>query len=188
MTDAEQVLGSLEDPRSFEQLVDAHGARIHAYLRRRTLGHADDLLSEVWLAAFAARRSFDPERGAVVSWLFGVARNVLMAHLRAERRRSSGVRKTENLSLDYSDEWAAVDERLDAAGSAPSLRAALASLPAEEREVLLLVAWEQLTPTEVAAVLGIPPGTARSRLHRARSRIASGWASPTDDYEREAIS
>lgn len=188
MSDAEQVTGSLEDPRQFEEFVVAHGERVHAYLGRRTAGHADDLLSEVWLAAFAARRSYDPDRGEVVGWLFGIARNVLLAHLRAERRRSARDRDAIHLSSDQMEEWAAVDERLDAADSAPALRAALAGLPAEEREVLLLVAWEQLTPTEAAVALGIPPGTARSRLHRARGRITAGWDSPADDYEREAIS
>ncbi|MFF6971859.1 MULTISPECIES: RNA polymerase sigma factor [Streptomyces] len=53
----------------------------------------------------------------------------------------------------------------------PKLRRALAGLPAEERELLLLVSWEELTPTEAAAVVGIPAGTARSRLHRARGRL-----------------
>lgn len=188
MADAEQVNGSLVDPRKFEQFVVAYGARVHAYLCRRTAGYADDLLSEVWLAAFAARRNYDPNRGEAVGWLFGIARNVLMTHLRAERRRSVGDRDTKLVVFDHLDEWAAVDERMDAAGSAPALRVALASLPTEERDVLLLVAWEQLTPTEAAVALGIPPGTARSRLHRARSRISAGWDNATDDYEREAIS
>lgn len=187
VSDVSQVTGSLEDPRQFEQFVATHSTRVHAYLARRTAGHADDLLSEVWLAAFAARRTYDPDRGEAVGWLFGIARNVLMTHLRTERRRSARDRDSAHLSLDRVDEWAAVDERLDAAGSVPALREALAALPAEERDVLLLVAWEQLTPSEVAEALGIPPGTARSRLHRARNRIASGWDDTADAYEREAI-
>jgi RNA polymerase sigma-70 factor (ECF subfamily) len=73
------------------------------------------------------------------------------------------------------DPWQAVDQRLDAAALAPELRRALADLPAEERELLLLVSWEGLTPTEAAAVVGIPAGTARSRLHRARGRLPWRW-------------
>ncbi|MET8412398.1 sigma factor-like helix-turn-helix DNA-binding protein [Streptomyces sp. NPDC005195] len=61
--------------------------------------------------------------------------------------------------------------RLDAAALAPALRHALAELPDEEREVMLLVSWEQLTPAEAAAAVGVPAGTARSRLHRARGRL-----------------
>jgi RNA polymerase sigma-70 factor (ECF subfamily) len=70
-----------------------------------------------------------------------------------------------------SDPWQAVDQRLDAVAAGPLIRRKLAELPENERELLLLVAWEGLTPTEAAAVVGIPAGTARSRLHRARARL-----------------
>jgi RNA polymerase sigma-70 factor (ECF subfamily) len=62
-----------------------------------------------------------------------------------------------------------VDARLDAAARLASLRRALARLAAADRDVLLLVTWEGLSPTEAAVALDIPPGTARSRLHRARA-------------------
>lgn len=188
VSDSELVIGSLDNPQRFERLVELYGERVHAYLARRVAANADDLLAEVWLAAFAGRRSYDPARGEVVGWLFGIARNVMLAHLRTEQRRSTREGVVRHFNVEQIDEWAAVDGRLDAAGSAPALRVALAGLPAEEREVLLLVAWEQLTPSEVAVALGIPAGTARSRLHRARKRITSGWGSPVDDYEREVIS
>jgi RNA polymerase sigma factor (sigma-70 family) len=124
-------------------------------------GAADDLLAEAWLQAFAARRTFDPSRGSARGWLFGVARNVLAQHLRRAGRQEAvpGVEITDP------------DQRLDAAALAPALRRALAELPVEEREVLLLVSWEQLTPVEAAAAVGIPAGAARSRLHRARGRL-----------------
>ncbi len=86
------------------------------------------------------------------------------------------------------DETAAVDARLDAAALGPALRTALAELPAAERELLLLVAWENLTPTEAAQVLGIPAGTARSRLHRARQRMderLSGSPQAQDEPTRQ---
>ena len=69
------------------------------------------------------------------------------------------------------DPWDAVVDRLDAAARAGTLVGALRALPSAEREVLLLVAWEQLTPAQAAAVLGVPQGTARSRLHRARAAL-----------------
>ncbi|WP_344233421.1 sigma-70 family RNA polymerase sigma factor [Kribbella hippodromi] len=64
-----------------------------------------------------------------------------------------------------------VDQRLDAVAAGPLLKAALATLPEIDREVLLLVAWEQLTPGEIADALGIPATTARTRLHRARRHM-----------------
>ncbi|MCW2767250.1 MAG: putative sigma factor [Nocardioides sp.] len=177
LSDAQLVKRSLAEPRCFEELVALHGARVHSYLYRRAPGAADDLLSEVWLAAFEGRHRFDPDLGVVASWLFGIAHNVLHAHHRRERRQV-GVAQ---LGIeDSSEDWSAVDARLDAAGVAAELRTALAELSAEERDVLLLVAWEQLTPTEAAHVLGIPAGTARSRLHRARARISAGWPERTD--------
>lgn len=155
---------------AFESLVDLHSADLHAYLSRRTAsGVADDLLADVWLAAFSSRNSFDPGLGSVRGWLFGIARHVLQSYYRRHKLRSALAR---TFRIDRpADESAAVDARLDAAALVPALREALRSLPAVERELLLLVAWEHLTPSEAGQVLGIPAGTARSRLHRARQRM-----------------
>jgi RNA polymerase sigma-70 factor (ECF subfamily) len=75
------------------------------------------------------------------------------------------------------DPWDGVNERLDSAARARLVASAVRALPAAERDVLLLVAWEELTPAEAAAVLGVPPGTARSRLHRARATLRAGLSS-----------
>jgi RNA polymerase sigma-70 factor (ECF subfamily) len=66
------------------------------------------------------------------------------------------------------DPWADADDRLDAARLALALERALGTLSEECREILLLVAWEQLAPAEIAQALHMHPGTVRSRLHRAR--------------------
>ena len=82
------------------------------------------------------------------------------------------------------DPWSNVDDQLDAAARRHELERALASLTEEEREVLLLVAWEQLSQAEIAFMLGIPPGTVRSRLHRTRAVMRGELASGdlvTDD-------
>lgn len=160
-----QLTMAADDPAAFTPLVETYSAALHGYFARRTPVAADDLLAEAWLQAFAARRTFDASRGSARGWLFGVARNVLAGHVRRAARTEvpPGVQVT--------DPWQAVDQRLDAAALAPVQRAALAELPAVEREVLLLVSWEQLTRAEAAAAVGIPTGTARSRLHRARGRL-----------------
>ena len=173
-SDGELVRRSVGEPRCFEELVALHGPRVHAYLARRAPAAADDLSSEVWLVAFERRSRYDPELGVVVGWLFGIARNVLLAHYR--RERSHQHQELPTWQEGSSDDWAQVDARLDAAQTAPELRAALRVLSTEDREVLLLVAWEQLTPSEAARVLDIPAGTARSRLHRARASLASSLA------------
>ncbi|MEU4198132.1 RNA polymerase sigma factor [Kribbella sp. NPDC026611] len=152
----------------FVTAVEQHGPDIHAYLSRRSQV-ADDLLGEVWVTAYAARSTYDSTVGPPRAWLFGIARNVLHTYYRKHRLATTVVRL---FGIDRpADETAAVDARLDAAALAPALRAAIADLPPPERELLLLIAWENLTPTEAAQVLNIPPGTARSRLHRAGQRL-----------------
>lgn len=163
---------SVVDPRGFTELVDREGPDIHAYLVRRAPADAEDLLGRVWMEAYASRRSFDPGRGTARSWLFGVARHVLMRHWR-ERRPAITDPALPATSLDP---WDDVDARLDSAALATPLRTALRDLPDVDREMLLLVAWEQLTPREAADVVGVPPTTARTRLHRARSRMRAALA------------
>ncbi|MEU5420532.1 RNA polymerase sigma factor [Streptomyces sp. NPDC001407] len=165
-TDEELLARSGTDASAFEPLVERHSRALHGYFARRAPGAADDLLAEAWLRAYAGRGTYDAARGPVRAWLFGVARNVLAAHWRGQDRPAATLADETS-----SDPWHAVDRRLDAAAVAPLMRRTLAELPAVERELLLLIAWEQLSPTEAAAVVGVPAGTARSRLHRARTRL-----------------
>lgn len=149
--------------------VAEHQRELYRYFARRCPEAADDLMGDLWVAAVQSSESFDAELGAVRPWLFGIARNVLLTHWRKEKRQRS---LTARLAVDRSqDSWADVDRRLDAAAVAGSLRRDLARLPARDREVLLLVAWEDLTPTEIAQMLGISAATVRTRLHRARARM-----------------
>lgn len=184
-SDEELLTRSAREPQAFEPLVTGHAAALHGYLTRRAPSAADDLLAEVWLQAFASRATFDAKRGTARSWLFGVAHNVLSAHWHGAYRSAhasaaagaaAGAAVTDQ--ADLVDPWHAVDRRLDAAAVAPQLRRGLGELPDVERELILLMAWEHLTPTEAAAALGIPPGTARSRLHRARKRLQTSLDRP----------
>jgi RNA polymerase sigma factor (sigma-70 family) len=173
----------------FVAQVEQHGADIHAYLSRRTVdGVADDLLGDVWVAAYGGRSGFDPDLGSARAWLFGVARHVLHGYYR-KHRLSTAVARAVGIDRPV-DETSVIDARLDAAALAPQLREGLKELPAAERELLLLVAWESLTPTEAAQVLGIPAGTARSRLHRARQRmderLAASSQAQDEDTRQEA--
>ncbi len=161
------MLRSRRDPEAFAEVVRALSSPLHAYLVRRAPSDADDLLGEVWVRAFGARASFDPSRGTPRTWSFGVARHVLLAHWRARDAHGTG----DAIPEQSSDPWPEVDDRLAAAAVAPALRVALAALPAVERELVLLVAWEGLSPTEASEVVGVPAATARTRLFRARARL-----------------
>lgn len=170
-SDAELMIRSRTEPEAIGAIYDRHASAVHAYLARRVDTVAvDDLLSEVFVIAIGARRRVKPHvSGSALPWLYGIAHNVVRAH----RRRT-----TPRTTHDIEDlDWDAVDARLDAAASARDLRAALATLTALERDLLLLVAWEQLTVTEAAEALDITPAAARTRLHRARTRAAISLAS-----------
>jgi RNA polymerase sigma-70 factor (ECF subfamily) len=154
------------DRTGFATLVREHGPFVHAYLARRAGRQvADDLFNEVWLRAWRSRDTYDPRAGEVRPWLVGIARNQLRAHYRFSLRASA-----KDLELPC-DPWADTDDRLDASRVAIALGRALGALAEEYREILLLVAWEQLSPAEIAQALQLHPGTVRSRLHRARNTL-----------------
>jgi RNA polymerase sigma-70 factor (ECF subfamily) len=154
-------------PDAFVEVARRHEVAVHGYLARRAGRQAaDDLLAEVWLRAFAARGGYDAGHGDAGPWLYGIARNVLREHW-----RTVGADQPAALDEMRVDPWDGINARLDSAEQAKAVMSAVRELPEAEREVLLLVAWEQLTPAEAAKVLGVPQGTARSRLHRARATL-----------------
>jgi len=155
---------------AFQELLRRHGQAIYAYLARRSSRDAaDDLLSEVFLRAYAARAHYDQRWPDARPWLYGIARNVLREHWRRDGMIEQAGHSLEDAPAQ--DPWPDVDARLDALARLLCVRRALAQLAPCDREVLLLVTWEGLTPAEAAVALGIPQGTARSRLHRARAAM-----------------
>jgi RNA polymerase sigma factor (sigma-70 family) len=155
------------DPRvAFEQLFQSTRKDLLAYIVRRasTSEDAADVLAETYLIAWQKLEAV-PEGDRARLWLFGVARNVL---LRDASRRSSGVLLLERLAGDLRLAYpphAPPDEQ------AADVWAALAALAEMDREILTLAAWDGLTPTQIAAVLGCSPNLVRVRLHRARTRL-----------------
>jgi RNA polymerase sigma factor (sigma-70 family) len=137
--------------------------------------------SETFLIAFDRRRRYDLAQADARPWLYGIASNLISRHRRAELRRYRALARAGVAeAVDGGAERAAAP--LDAAALRGRLAAALVEIADRDREVLLLVAWAQLSCEEAAQAVGIPAGTARSRLHRARrhARAALG-----DDYLRE---
>lgn len=169
-SDAELIGRSLAgDGDAFMEVVSRHEAAVGAYLARRAGREAaEDLLGEVWVAAFESRRSYDRSFAEARPWLYGVALNRLRHYWRS-RPAEDLVSDVTSLATGW-DPWSAVDAGVD---SRPVLRAALARLKPEEREVLTLVAWEDLTVADAARALGMPAGTARRLLHQARTALRS---------------
>ena len=167
-SDAELITRSVDEPEQFAVLFDRHAAAVHRYLGRRVGELADDLLSEVFLIAFRRRAAWRAVHVEVRPWLFGIATHVVHGHLRAERRRYRLLARTAPEPHAEPPDTEELSARLAAEGLRASLSAALAALKPADRDVLLLFAWGQLSYEEIAAVLDVPIGTVRSRLHRAR--------------------
>lgn len=174
LSDTDLLVLSRTRPEMLGVVYERHAPAVYRYLGRRVgVGASEDLLGEVFVAAVAARLRVRPhDSGSALPWLYGIAGNVV----RSYRRRSLGqVPVDEVTAVD----WDAVDERLDAGTRRQELRVALAGLTEAEREVLLLVAWEGLSPAEAARALGLTAVAARSRLHRARTRAQATLADMT---------
>jgi RNA polymerase sigma factor (sigma-70 family) len=161
------------DPATFEAFYRAHVEAIQRFVARRVLDPylAADLTADVFLAAIDAAATYDPDRGTPSAWLFGVARNVVAAeHRRVGRERVANARLLGRELLAV-DDIERMEARIDAAAGARALFGAIARLPEGERAVLELVALDELSVSEAAAVLGLRPVTARVRLHRARGAL-----------------
>ncbi|WP_188316557.1 RNA polymerase sigma factor [Solihabitans fulvus] len=153
-------------------LYDTHARPLHRYLAARVGSQlADDLVADAFLAMWAQRDRFDPERGNAKSLLYGVATKLASNHARAEERRLRAWTRSGARDLPIAAPDERLTESLDAGVLAGRLSPELAALKAEQRDVLLLVAWADPSVTEAAEALDIPVATARTRLHRARTRL-----------------
>ncbi len=169
--DDSTVIGhSLSEPELFAVLFDRHADEIYRYAARR-LGPeaAEDVTGEVFLVAFRRRARYDLSWPDARPWLYGMATKVVSQHRRAERRRTAALARMAPERPGSFDERSA--DRLTAEQLQPRLARALTRLSAAERDLLLLVAWADLTYEDVALALGIPVGTVRSRLHRLRVKV-----------------
>jgi RNA polymerase sigma-70 factor (ECF subfamily) len=186
LTDAELLAQiGLQDEEGFAQLQSRYQELLRRYLARMVhdLDAADDLMQEVWLRVWTRAEQWDG-RGPCRAWLFRIAANLALNHLRGCRRRRE-------LSLplvtgEEEDGSAAPSWLADSVAQGPEalleqsdrlarLQQYIAALPEEKREVFRMVYTEERELREVAALLGIPEGTVKSRLYHARQRLARLW-------------
>jgi len=169
--DAAVIASSLADPDQFAVLFERHAPLLYRYVARR-LGRdvAEDVVAETFLHAFRQRASYHSDCPDARPWLYGIATRLVGRHRRAEIRQYRALARTgvDQVAESFTE---AVEARVSAAWQCRRLAAELAALPAAYRDVLLLVAWAELTYDEAALTLGVPVGTVRSRLSRARARL-----------------
>jgi len=171
-TDAEVISASERDPEAFGALFDRHATVLFRYLVRRVgRDEAEALLGEVFRVAFEKRATYDCAYANARPWLYGIATNLLARHRRREARRIGAMARLAVQQPGATDSSGRVDEVIDARELWPRVADAIAELPSDERDALILYVWEELSYEAIATALGTPIGTVRSRLNRARQTL-----------------
>jgi RNA polymerase sigma-70 factor (ECF subfamily) len=174
------------DPEAFGELYERHVRSVFAFCARRTgdLALAEDLTSVVFLEAWRRRRSVLLTGTSALPWLLGTANNVVRNQRRSLRRhRAALARLSANAASPSGDEESIA--RLDAQRTLSAALQAVGRLPRGQREAVNLVLWSGLSYEEAAQALGIPVGTVRSRIARARAAL-EGSLTPLPTMTKES--
>jgi len=165
--------------RAFEQLFERHADALFAFCVRRTgdRGAAEDLLSTIFLHAWRRRGQVRIPTDGPLPWLYGIATNLVRRHRRGLDRRRAAMARVP-LPADEPDPSDAIAGRLDDIRRMERIRAALSAMPESDQELFVLCVWQDLSYEQAALALGIPVGTVRSRLSRARSRLRLALGEP----------
>lgn len=160
------------DPAAFDAAYESHSAAIYRFLSRLCGGRdvAQDLFQETWMRLARHGRTLRPDTN-LRAWLYTVARNLARSHARWAGLDAASVAAVARWWY-LPGAGATPHDAAVASDAAGRLQRALERLPAQGREILLLVAGEGLAVDEAARVLGLSPEAARQRLHRARATLA----------------
>lgn len=160
------------DKDAFGLLFEEHARAVynHAFRLTGNWSTAEEVVSLTFLEAWRARGTVRPEGGSLLPWLLVIALNVTRNVARASRRQQAAMSRlpTSVDEPDFADDLAG---RIDDATRLEAVRTALGRLRRGERDVLALCVWSGLNYAEAAKALGVPVGTVRSRLSRARRKL-----------------
>jgi RNA polymerase sigma factor (sigma-70 family) len=182
-SDADLIARSVAEPDLFTAVFDRHSAEIARYVYAR-LGPdlAEDVTAETFLAAFRCRGRYDGAWSDARPWLYGIAVRQIGKNRRAEARRLRLLQSAlaDAPAEDLGDRAA---ERATAAQLRPRLASVVAALPRQDRELLLLVAWAELSYAEAATALDTTVSAVKARLHRIRVRMRQelGGSNPMNE-------
>jgi RNA polymerase sigma factor (sigma-70 family) len=174
-TDAAVIRASRLDPTAFGVVFDRHWVRIHRYCAVRAGPPGEDVAAETFRVAFNSQSGYDGREDAA-PWLYGIATNLLRTWFRSAGWRERALRGSPGQTAG--DDLEDALERAEAQRLGPELVAVLGQLSTEERDALLLHACAELTYDQIARATGVPIGTVRSRIHRARSRVRAHLETP----------
>ena len=181
-TDAALIERSFSTPEEFGGIYQRHGGAIAAFVLRRVDGgrsRAEDIVADVFVAAFRSRRKYDLGRPSCLPWLYGIARNVLRNEYRWWQRQ-----KRLAISLPLEPDAADIADgpigRVDARALLDTLHPKIRSLSEPEKLSLELLA-DGHSYREIAERLGCEVGTVKSRISRTRAKIADPEHRRSDD-------
>jgi RNA polymerase sigma-70 factor (ECF subfamily) len=181
-SDAALIQAARAEPERFADLYDRHAADLYRYTRRRVGPDlAEDIVADVFVTAFRRLDSYDVDRPDARPWLFGILTKEISRHHRRERARFRALARAPQDRPHDSVADRVADTVSAAAVARRALAGAIAGLAVRDRDVLLLVAWGGLNYFEVAQTLGIPVGTVRSRLSRARRVVRAALGASEED-------
>jgi RNA polymerase sigma-70 factor (ECF subfamily) len=163
------AVASHRDREAFAALFDHFAPRIHAFLLRSGMEPttADDVTQVVMMKLWHRADLFDPEKSSPATWLFQIARNARVDHLR--RQRNEAPLGDEALSIP--DIAPPPDTTLDTLQWEERVRVALTTLPAEQLAIIKLAYFDGLTHSEIAHRTGLPLGTVKARIRLALVRL-----------------
>jgi RNA polymerase sigma-70 factor, ECF subfamily len=183
--DAELWRAAETNPEAFGELYQRHARAVFAFCARRTgdLALAEDLTSVVFLEAWRRRRSVALTGASALPWLLGTANNVVRNQRRSLRRHRAALLRLPTDGATPSRDDEAID-RIDAQRTLAAALRAVDRLPAKQQDAVNLVLWSGLSYEEAALALGVPIGTVRSRIARARTTLGESLA-PLPDVTKE---
>ena len=175
------------DAEAFGDLYERHAVGVQSYCLWRTadLQAAEDATATVFLEAWRKRKHLTLSTDSAAPLLLGIANNVVRHQWRSQRRYRAALERVRNVGQIPSDLEAEAIARVDAMQQLREGGAAIRQLPRREREVLALLAWGDLSYGEIAEALGLPIGTVRSRIARARSRLGDAFPDLTETRSTE---
>jgi RNA polymerase sigma factor (sigma-70 family) len=188
-TDEQLLLAARSDPAAFEEFYRRHVNTVVRFAARRTTSPAEvlDLVAAVWLQVVASIDRFDETKGTAAAWVLGIAAHLCASDARRKAAEAAAVRRLAGQRMLGEDDIARLEAELSAATVSNDYLAAIASLPAAEREVAELTLIEGLSPVEAARTLGMSAPAVRMRLSRTRRKLRRAVPAGEAVWSEEAI-
>ncbi len=183
--DADLIRAAQSDPASFSAVFDRHFGTVYRFCGRR-VGRdlAEDLAGETFRRAFEARHTYDLRQSNALPWLFRIALNLVRDAIRTRAAEDRAYARLQALAgVGSPSDEDQVARSAEARAELAHVARLLVAEPEEDVDALFLHVWDGMSYVEVATVLGIPDGTARSRLSRLRRRLEAALSDQADDSQ-----